>query len=81
MAKALVDVRVLQREYLLAISRALTAELDVQDLLRIILRAAVELVSGRAGMVALAEPNSETFRVAAVHGIPPHLVDHFAPLC
>lgn len=78
--KALVDTRILQREYLLAISRALTAELDLHDLLRIILRAAVELVSGRAGMIALVEPDSETFRVAAVYGIPPHLVDHFAPL-
>ncbi|MCP4427082.1 MAG: PAS domain S-box protein, partial [Chloroflexi bacterium] len=26
------------------------------------------------------EPGSETLRVAAVYGIPPHLVDHFAPL-
>lgn len=80
MANALVDVRVMQREYLLAISRALTSELDLYDLLRIILRAAVELVSGRAGMIALAEPNDETFRVAAVYGIPAHLVDYFAPL-
>lgn len=80
MAKALVDVRVLQREYLLAISRALTAELDLADLLRIILRAAVELVSGQAGLIALAEQDDEAFRVAAVHGIPSHLVDHFAPL-
>jgi signal transduction histidine kinase len=80
MAGALVDIRILQREYLLAISRALTAELDLQDVLRIILQSAVELVSGRAGMIALAEPHSETFRVTAVYGIPPHLVDHFAPL-
>ncbi len=80
MPKALVDVRVLQREYLLAISRALTAELDLHDLLRIILKAAVELVSGRSGMIALVEPDTDTFRVAAVYGIPSHLVDHFAPL-
>ena len=80
MARALVDIRVLQREYLLAISRALTAELDLRDVLRIILRAAVEIVSGRAGMIALVEPNSETLGVAAVYGIPPDLVDHFAPL-
>lgn len=80
MARALVDVRILQREYLLAISRALTSELDLHDLLRIILQAAVELVSGRAGLIALAERNNEAFRVAAVYGIPSHLVDHFAPL-
>ncbi len=80
MARALVDIRILQREYLLAISRALTAELDLHDVLRIILQAAVEIVSGRAGMIVLAEPDSEILRVAAVYGIPPHLVDHFEPL-
>jgi PAS domain S-box-containing protein len=80
MTKALVDIRILQREYLLAISRAMTAELDFHDLLRLILKSAVELVSGRAGMIALADSSGETLRVAAVYGIPPHLVDHFAPL-
>jgi PAS domain-containing protein len=80
MGRSLVDVRVLQREYLLAISRALTAELEIHDLLRLILRAAVDLVAGDAGMVALAEPGQESFRVAAVYGIPAEQVDHFAPL-
>ncbi len=80
MSRALVDIRILQREYLLAISRAMTAELDLHDLLRLILKLAVELVSGQAGMIALAEPGSDQLRVAAVYGIPPHLVDHFAPL-
>ena len=65
MGRALVDIRILQREYLLAISRALTAELDLHDVLRIILQAAVEIVSGRAGMIVLSDPNSETLRVAA----------------
>lgn len=80
MSRALVDPRILQREYLLAISRAMTAELDLHDLLRMILKLAVELVSGQAGLIALAEPDGESFRVVAVYGIPPHLVDHFAPL-
>ncbi|MBK8906092.1 MAG: PAS domain-containing protein [Anaerolineaceae bacterium] len=80
MAYGLVDVRILQREYLLAISRAITAELDLQDVLRIILRAAVELVAGKAGMVALHHPETESVRVAAVYGIPAAMVDHFAPL-
>lgn len=81
MARALVDVRVLQREYLLAISRAMTAELDLSDLLRLILQSAVELVSGKAGIIALADPNQEgKLRVAAVYGIPAHLIDYFAPL-
>ena len=80
MSRALVDIRILQREYLLGISRAMTAELDLGDLLRLILKSAVELVSGQAGMIALVEAGGETLRVAAVYGIPPHLVDHFAPL-
>ena len=80
MGRSLVDVRVLQREYLLAISRALTAELELHDLLRLILRAAVDLVAGDAGIVALAEPGKDSFRVAAVYGIPADLIDHFAPL-
>jgi signal transduction histidine kinase len=80
MGHALVDIRILQRELLLAISRAMTAELDLGDLLRLILKSAVELVSGQAGMIALVDEDSETLRVAAVYGIPPHLVDHFAPL-
>ncbi len=41
MSRALVDVRVLQREFLLAISRAMTAELDLHDLLRLILKSPV----------------------------------------
>ncbi|MDX1413843.1 MAG: ATP-binding protein [Candidatus Promineifilaceae bacterium] len=80
MARALVDVRILQREYLLAISRAMTAELHLHDLLRLILQSAVELVSGQAGMVALLDPDSKQLRVAAIYGIPAELVDHFAPL-
>lgn len=76
----LLDYRILEREYLLAISRALTAELDLSDVLRIIVRAAVELVSGRAGIIALTNPVDETFRVAAVYGIPAEQIQHFAPL-
>lgn len=78
--KMLLDYRVLEREYLLAISRALTAELDLADVLRIIVRAAVELVSGQAGIIALANPIDETFRVAAVYGISPEHINHFEPL-
>lgn len=78
MAKALVDIRILQREYLLAISRAMTAELDVADVLRIILKSSVELVSAQAGMIVLVEPEQEAFQVAAVYGIPPAVVEDFS---
>ncbi len=80
MSRALVDIRILQREYLLAISRAMTAELDLPDLLRLILKSSVELIAGKAGIIVLTGEDEETLRVASVYGIPPHLVDHFAPL-
>ena len=80
MARSIVDVRILQREYLLAITRALTAELELPDLLRLILQSAVELVSGKGGMIALTDPTTDMLRVAAVYGIPVHVVDYFAPL-
>ena len=77
---SIVDIRILQREYLLAITRALTAELDLSDLLRLILQSSVELVSGKAGLIALTDPDTELLQVAAVYGIPAPVVDHFAPL-
>lgn len=70
----LVDYRIRQREYLLAISRALTSELDLGDVLRIIVQASVEFISGRAGIIALADPHEKVFRIAAAYGIPRHLI-------
>lgn len=70
MTNSLLDIRIRQREFLLAISRALTAELELSDVLRIILQAAVEFIAGRAGMIVLADPNEKIFRVAAALGIP-----------
>ncbi|HUS93705.1 MAG TPA: ATP-binding protein [Patescibacteria group bacterium] len=76
----LVDYRVRQREYLLAISRALTAELDLSDVLRIIVQASVEFISGRAGAIVLVDPNDNTFRIAAIYGIPRNHFQLHAPL-
>ncbi len=76
----LVDYRVRQREYLLAISRALTSELDLSDVLRIIVQASVEFISGRAGAIILADPSDNVFRIAAVYGIQRDLIEEFAPL-
>ncbi len=49
------DFRVRQRDYLLEISRALTQELDLEKLLARILRIAIEMLAGQAGMIALKE--------------------------
>ncbi len=71
----LVDYRILEREYLLAISRALTAELELNDVLRIIVRACVEFIAARAGMIVLIDPGDQTFRVAVMYGLPPRVVE------
>jgi PAS domain S-box-containing protein len=76
----LVDYRVRQREYLLAISRALTSELDLGDVLRIIVQASVEFISGRAGAIVLADPSEGAFRVAAIYGLQREHFDRFRPL-
>jgi PAS domain S-box-containing protein len=69
MSKSLIDIRVRQREYLLAISRALSAELELPDALRVILQASVEFAGGRAGLIVLSDPADSVFRVAAALGI------------
>ena len=76
----LVDYRVRQREYLLAISRALTSELELSDVLRIIVQASVEFISGRAGAIVLADPGDDVFRIAAIYGLPRDLFERYAPL-
>ncbi|HET6445847.1 MAG TPA: ATP-binding protein [candidate division Zixibacteria bacterium] len=76
----LVDYRVRQREYLLSISRALTSELDLSDVLRIIVQASVDFISGRAGAIVLADPADSVFRIAAIYGLQRDHFERFAPL-
>jgi signal transduction histidine kinase len=71
------DFRVRQRDYLLEISRALTQELDLEKLLARILRIAIEMLAGQAGLIALKE---DGWRVAAVQGIPPAFLSYLTPL-
>ncbi len=72
------DFRVRQRDYLLEISRALTQELDLEKLLARILRISIEMLAGQAGLIALKE--TDGWRVAAVHGIPPAILSYLEPL-
>jgi len=67
-----------QRDYLLDISRALTSQLSLSEVLRRILQSATEMLDGQAGLIALAE--GETFAVRASYGIKPALLHFFAPL-
>lgn len=75
----LTDYRVRQREYLLAISRALTAQLDLEEVLRLILQSAVEILAGRAGIIALRDQERE-FHIRAAIGIPRRMLELFVPL-
>jgi len=72
------DFRVRQRDYLLEISRALTQELDLEKLLARILRIAIEMLAGQAGLIALKE--QEGWRVSAAHGIAPAFLSYLIPL-
>ena len=69
-----------QRDYLLDISRALTSELSLNEVLRRILRSATEMLNGKAGLIALFDPEGGTFNVRASYGIQPALLHFFAPL-
>jgi PAS domain-containing protein len=71
------DFRVRQRDYLLEISRALTQELDLEKLLARILRIAIEMLAGQAGLIALKE---DGWRVAAAHGIATNFLSYLTPL-
>lgn len=71
------DFRVRQRDYLLEISRALTQELDLEKLLARILRIAIEMLAGQAGIIALKD---DGWRVAAAHGIAPAFLSYLTPL-
>src|SRR5215203_281610 len=71
------DFRVRQRDYLLEISRALTQELDLEKLLARILRIAIEMLAGQAGIIALKE---EGWRVATAQGIAAAFLSYLTPL-
>src|SRR6266542_5249382 len=71
------DFRVRQRDYLLEISRALTQELDLEKLLARILRIAIEMLAGQAGIIALKD---DGWHVAAAHGIVAAFLSYLTPL-
>ncbi|MBN1318209.1 MAG: GAF domain-containing protein [Anaerolineales bacterium] len=75
----LTDYRVRQREYLLEISRALTSQLDLSEVLRLILHSAVEILAGQAGIVAL-QHDRGGFRIRAAYGIPSKSLELFSPI-
>jgi PAS domain S-box-containing protein len=75
----MIDYQLRQREYLLQISRAMTARLDLPSVLRLILENAAEMLQGQAGLIALRQED-DSLRVQASYGLPPSLLHLFAPL-
>lgn len=75
----LADFRVRQRDYLLEISRAITAQLDLAVVLRLVLDATVEMVSGQAGLIALRQSDGG-FAVHASLGLPEPILNLLSPL-
>ncbi len=74
------DFRVRQRDYLLEISRAMTAQLDLGEVLRLILRASVAMLAGEVGLIALREEDKPELRVRALIGVEPEQIAVFTPL-
>ncbi len=73
------DYQLRQREYLLQISRAMTAKLDLPSVLRLIIESAVEMLRGQVGLIALRREDG-SFHVRASYGVSPQMVHLFAPL-
>lgn len=59
-----------QRDYLLRISRAMTARLDLPSLLRLILNSAVEMVGAEVGLLVLHQADGR-LTPQAIYGLPP----------
>jgi PAS domain S-box-containing protein len=78
MVHGMVEYLIRQRDYLLDISRTLTSELSLSEVLRRILRSATEMLDGQAGIIALSE--GDTFAVRASYGVRPALLHFFSPL-
>lgn len=69
-----------QRDYLLRINQAISAQLDLQAVLGLVLEYAVEIVAGNYGFIALYEPPDDELQIAVAHKIQPDQYGAFAPL-
>ncbi len=75
----LLDYRIRQRDYLLSITQAMISRLNVRAVLRLILQAAVDMLQGQSGLIALYNTDGQ-FASWTSYGLPPALVDAFQPL-
>ncbi len=63
------DSKTQERDFLLEITRAITAQLDLSEVLRRVLHASVVMLAGRVGLVALRDEHDDMFYVRAYSGI------------
>ncbi|NSW54077.1 MAG: GAF domain-containing protein [Anaerolineae bacterium] len=73
------DYRVRQRDSLLEISRALTEELDIDALLKRILRISIEMLSGQAGLIALRSEKA-VWGIRVSQGLTPEFMRSVQPI-
>jgi PAS domain S-box-containing protein len=73
------DYQLRQRDYLLEISRAMTSRLDLESLLELTLKSAVEILRGQAGLIVL-RGRDDVLHVRASYGLPASLFRFFQPL-
>src|SRR5579859_1424152 len=74
------DFRVRQRDFLLEISRALTSQLNLDEVLKLILQAAASMLGGSVGLIALRQDDEDSFHALASIGVDPELIPLFDPL-
>jgi PAS domain S-box-containing protein len=75
------DQRLRQREYLLQISRAITAQLDLTSVLNLVIGVAVDILAGTSGLIALYEEDtSDRLRIRASAHLPREFWPSFDPL-
>ena len=73
------DQRLRQREQLLKVSRAITAQLDLTSVLDLVIDVAVDLLAGTAGLIALRDEDG-SMRVGAAPGLPREIWPAFSAL-
>ena len=67
------DFQIRQRDFLLEISRAITAQLDLSEVLKRVLHASIIMLAGRSGLIAL-RADDDIFYVRALINIPTEAV-------
>lgn len=79
MSEQLSDYRLQQRDYLLKIARLMNERLDLPEVLGLVIRYAVEMTNGQAGVIAMRE-GDEPLRVVASYRLEEKYVHHLEPL-